>query len=45
MLSNPDHVKVTYQKWKVPSEPAVENVPKVGWKDMAFTLNTLVIFC
>lgn len=28
----------TYQKWKVPSEPAVEKVPKVGWKEMAFTL-------
>lgn len=33
----------THQKWKVPSEPAVEKVPKVGWKEMALTLNTLVM--
>jgi hypothetical protein len=30
------------QKWKVPSEPAVEKVPKVGWNEMAFTLKTCV---
>ena len=31
------------QKWKVPSEPAVEKVPCVGWKESAFTLKTFVV--
>lgn len=25
------------QKWNVPSEPAVLNVPWTGWKEMALT--------
>lgn len=33
-------LKITNQKWKVPSDPAVENVPYVGWKDIALTLKT-----
>ena len=32
-----------YQKWKVPSEPAVEKVPYVGWNEIALTLKTLVM--
>ena len=28
---------IDYQKWNVPSEPAVEKVPWMGWNEIALT--------